>query len=33
MGSGGLALHPFVFTAVMVLWSGWMSFALNPFSP
>lgn len=33
IGSGGLALHPLVFTAVMVCWSGWMSLACSPFSP
>jgi hypothetical protein len=33
IGSGGLALHPLVIRAVIVFWSGWISFACSPFSP
>jgi hypothetical protein len=32
IGSGGLGLHPLVIRAVIVFWSGWMSFACSPFS-
>jgi hypothetical protein len=33
IGIAGLALHLFVFSDVMVFWSGWKSFTFSPFVP